>query len=111
MIKQSVKNGVANSSDLDAVALEQVKTKQNKAKIEAVKESYINALEMLTGTNINNGLIKPEYTEINDYTVKRPELTYFSDKINLFETSKKNINVSYMPTFNLFSQQDMAGRT
>ncbi len=102
MIKQSVKNGVANSSDLDAVALEQVKTKQNKAKIEAVKESYINALEMLTGTNINNGLIKPEYTEINDYTVKRPELTYFSDKINLLETSKKNINVSYMPTFDLF---------
>lgn len=93
MIKQSVKNGVA---------LEQVKTKQNKAKIEAVKESYINALEMLTGTNINNGLIKPEYTEINDYTVKRPELTYFSDKINLLETSKKNINVSYMPTFDLF---------
>ncbi len=102
MIKQSVKNGVANSSDLDAVALEQVKTKQNKAKIEAVKESYINALEMLTGTNINNGLIKPEYTEINDYTVKRPELTYFSDKINLLETNKKNINVSYMPTFDLF---------
>ena len=102
MIKQSVKNGVANSSDLDAVALEQVKTKQNKAKIEAVKESYINALEMLTGTNINNGLIKPEYTEINDYKVKRPELTYFSDKINLLETSKKNINVSYMPTFDLF---------
>ncbi len=30
IVKQSVKNGVANSSDLDAVALEQVKTKQNK---------------------------------------------------------------------------------
>lgn len=102
MVKQSVKNGVANTSDLDAVALEQVKTKQNKAKIEAVKESYINALEILTGTNIDNGLIKPEYTEITDYTVKRPELTYFSDKIDILEASKKNINASYMPTFDLF---------
>lgn len=102
MVKQSVKNGVANISDLDAVALEQIKTKQNKAKIEAVKESYINALEILTGTNIDNGLIKPEYTEITDYTVKRPELTFFSDKIDILEASKKNINVSYMPTFDLF---------
>lgn len=102
MVKQSVKNGVANTSDLDAVALEQVKTKQNKAKIEAVKESYINALEILTGVNIDNGLIKPEYTEITDYTVKRPELTYLSDKIDILEASKKNINASYMPTFDLF---------
>lgn len=102
MVKQSVKNGVANTSDLDAVALEQVKTKQNKAKIEAVKESYIKALEILTGTNIDNGLIKPEYTEITDYTVKRPELTYLSDKIDILEASKKNINASYMPTFDLF---------
>lgn len=102
MVKQSVKNGVANTSDLDAVALEQVKTKQNKAKIEAVKESYINALEILTGVNIDNGLIKPEYTEITDYTIKRPELTYFSDKIDILEASKKNINASYMPTFDLF---------
>ena len=102
MVKQSVKNGVANTSDLDAVAIEQVKTKQNKAKIEAVKESYKNALEILTGINIDNGLIKPEYTEITDYTVKRPELTYFSDKIDILEASKKNINASYMPTFDLF---------
>lgn len=102
MVKQSVKNGVANTSDLDAISLEQVKTKQNKAKIEAVKESYINALEILTGKNIDNGLIKPEYVEINDYTVKRPELTYFSDKIDVLEANKKNINASYMPTFDLF---------
>lgn len=102
MVKQSVKNGVANTYDLDAVALEQVKTKQNKAKIEAVKESYINALEILTGVNIDNGLIKPEYTEITDYTIKRPELTYLSDKIDILEASKKNINASYMPTFDLF---------
>lgn len=102
MVKQSVKNGVANTSDLDAVAIEQVKSKQNKAKIEAVKESYKNALEILTGINIDNGLIKPEYTEITDYTVKRPELTYFSDKIDILEASKKNINASYMPTFDLF---------
>lgn len=102
MIKQSIRNGVANTSDLDAVALEQVKTKQNKAKIEAVKESYLHALEILTGTNIDNGLIKPEYTEITDYTVKRPELTYLSDKIDILEASKKNINASYMPTFDIF---------
>ena len=70
--------------------------------IEAVKESYINALEILTGVNIDNGLIKPEYTEITDYTIKRPELTYFSDKIDILEASKKNINASYMPTFDLF---------
>lgn len=101
-IKQSVKNGIANIADLDAVSLEQIKTKQSKANIEAVKASYINALEILIGKEINNGLIKPEYTEINDYTVKRPELMYFSDKIDLLEANKKNINVSYMPKFDLF---------
>lgn len=102
MIAQSIKNGTANIADLDAVALEQVKTKQDKAAIKTVRESYITALEILIGREINNGLIKPEYVEINDYTVKRPELIYFSDKIDLLEANKKNINVSYMPKFDLF---------
>lgn len=102
IIKESIKSGVANISDLDAIKLEQIKNKQNKDKIKSTKESYINALAILTGININNGLIKPEYIEINDYTVNRPELIYFKDKINMLETNKKNITASYMPTFDLF---------
>lgn len=102
MVKQSIRNGVANTTDLDTVTLEQIKNKQSKAKIEAVKESYTNALSILIGKNIDNGLIKPEYVEINDYTIKRPELEFFADKINLLETNKKNITASYMPKFDLF---------
>lgn len=102
MVKQSIRNGVANITDLDTVTLEQIKNKQSKAKIEAVKETYTNALSILIGKNIDNGLIKPEYVEINDYTIKRPELEFFADKINLLEVNKKNITASYMPKFDLF---------
>lgn len=102
MVKQSIRNGVANTTDLDTVTLEQIKNKQAKAQIEAVKETYTNALSILIGKNIDNGLIKPEYVEINDYTIKRPELEFFADKINLLEVNKKNITASYMPKFDLF---------
>lgn len=102
MVKQSIRNGVANTTDLDTVTLEQIKNKQAKAQIKAVKETYTNALSILIGKNIDNGLIKPEYVEINDYTIKRPELEFFADKINLLEVNKKNITVSYMPKFDLF---------
>ena len=94
MVKQSIRNGVANTTDLDTVTLEQIKNKQAKAQITAVKETYTNALSILIGKNIDNGLIKPEYVEINDYTIKRPELEFFADK--------KNITASYMPKFDLF---------
>lgn len=102
MVKQSIRNGVANTTDLDTVTLEQIKNKQAKAQIKAVKETYSNALSILIGKNIDNGLIKPEYVEINDYTIKRPELEFFADKINLLEVNKKNITASYMPKFDLF---------
>lgn len=102
MVKQSIRNGVANTTDLDTVTLEQIKNKQAKAQITAVKETYTNALSILIGKNIDNGLIKPEYVEINDYTIKRPELEFFADKINLLEVNKKNITASYMPKFDLF---------
>ena len=102
MVKQSIRNGVANTTDLDTVSLEQIKNKQAKAQIKAVKETYTNALSILIGKNIDNGLIKPEYVEINDYTIKRPELEFFADKINLLEVNKKNITASYMPKFDLF---------
>ena len=102
MVKQSIRNGVANTTDLDTVTLEQIKNKQAKAQIKAVKETYTNALSILIGKNIDNGLIKPEYVEINDYTIKRPELEFFADKINLLEVNKKNITASYMPKFDLF---------
>lgn len=104
MVKNNVRNGVANNSDLDKVALEQIKTKQNKAQINASIKIYTTALETLIGKKIENGLIKPENFEFTDYTIKRPELDYFASRINLLDINKKTITSSYMPKFDLFFQ-------
>lgn len=104
MVKSNVQNGVANKSDLDKVALEQIKAKQNKAQINAGIQIYMTALETLIGKKIENGLTKPENYEFTDYTIKRPELEYFASRINLLDVNKKAINSSYMPKFDLFFQ-------
>lgn len=104
MVKNNVQNGVANNSDLDKVSLEQIKTKQNKAQINAGIKIYMTALETLIGKKIENGLIKPENFEFTDYTIKRPELDYFASRINLLDVNKKAVTSSYMPKFDLFFQ-------
>lgn len=102
IIKQSIKSGVANSKDLDVISLEQIKNKQNRASLYNMQQTYINALEMLIGKKIIDGLLKPDNMEIVDMSINRPELQYFTDKINLLESNKKNITASYMPMFDLF---------
>lgn len=102
IIKQSIKSGVANSKDLDVISLEQIKNKQNRASLYNMQQTYINALEMLIGKKIIDGLLKPDNMEIVDMSINRPELQYFTDKINLLEANKKNITASYMPMFDLF---------
>lgn len=104
MVKNNVRNGVANNSDLDKVALEQIKTKQNKAQINAGIQIYMTALETLIGQKIENGLLKPSEYDFTDYTIKRPELELFTSRINLLDVNKKMINSSYMPKFDLFFQ-------
>ena len=104
LVKSNVANGIANKSDLDKVALEQITTKQNKAQINAGINIYKTALETLIGKKIDNGLATPENYEFTDYTIKRPELEYFASRINLLDVNKKAINSSYIPKFDLFFQ-------
>lgn len=101
-IENSIRNGIANRSDLDRVKLEQVKAEQRKLQLLSAKKSYVILLEAMTGRKIDGGLKKPDAYEPADYTIYRPELKLFKSQSEMLDSQKKMIKSSFMPVFDVF---------
>ena len=106
-ISSYIENGIANQADLDAIKVEQLKTKQNLIQIESNKKAYIDMLSYMIDEPLNNNTIfvKPNADDILvANTINRPELQLFDSQNKLFESQKSMIKSSYMPKLNLFLQ-------
>jgi outer membrane protein TolC len=104
-VSSFIQNGVANQSDLDAVKVEQLKTIQNKAQLEAERKSYMEMLGTLIGEALNETTVlqKPKAEDlIISSQIKRPELELFDAQLSNLEVQKKIIKVGYMPRLGLF---------
>ena len=102
-----IENGIANQADLDAIKVEQLKTKQNRIQIESNKKAYTDMLSYMIGEPLNDNIIfiKPNADNILvSNTINRPELQLFESQNKLFESQKSMIKSSYMPKINLFLQ-------
>lgn len=104
-ISAYIANGVGNSSDLDAVKAEQLKTKQRRAEIVSMQKSYCDMLSVFIGEAISKPetIIKPEKSIAGEAN-NRPELKLFEAQANMLTSQISTIKAANMPRFNLFVQ-------
>jgi outer membrane protein TolC len=100
-----IQNGIGNPADLDAIKVEQLKTKQRRVEISASQKSFCDMLSVFIEEPISKPetLIKPEKCVIGE-TNNRPELKLFEAQTNLFSSQKSTIKAANMPRINLFLQ-------
>ena len=100
-------NGIANQADLDAVKVEVLKAQQMESQLKSGKESYTEMLVAMLGEPVDKeiSLIKPDVEQLIFSTqINRPELRLFEAQQQLFESQKKLITSTYMPTLSVFLQ-------
>ncbi len=101
-------NGIANQSDVDAIKVEQLKTKQRRAELVATQKSYREMLAAMLGTAVseNESFIKPQFIVLNDSVlqINRPELKLFEAQTHMNESQKSTILSANLPKINLFVQ-------
>ena len=82
-VSDYIANGIANQSDLDAVSVELLNTRQRRVELETSRQAYMNMLSVLIGKEISLGtvLLKPASEDtgsIDKGINNRPELRWFN---------------------------------
>lgn len=102
-----MENGIASQSDLDAVRVEQLNTRQKRVELSASRQAYIQMLALLTGEELteNTVLTKPVESEVSPLgDIRRPELMWFDAQSQRLEVQEEALKVGYLPRFGLFLQ-------
>lgn len=98
-------NGIANQSDLDAVRVEQINTRQRYTELKAGQEAYLRMLGVMTGEDIpDSKMLEKPVIALTGGEIKRPELQLFEAQHSLFQSQKEILSASNMPKFGLFVQ-------
>ncbi len=106
-VNAMVKNGIATTSDLDAVKVEQLNNKQRQTELIATKKSFIQMLSAFTGMEITDHIKfdKPIMGTVNyQPDVKRPELIMLDAQSSVLESQKKLIYAGNLPKVGAFIQ-------
>lgn len=102
-----IENGIASQSDLDAVKVEQLNTKQKRIELSASRQAYVQMLSLLTGEQLaeNLRLEKPLDSEASPVgEIRRPELAWLDAQSNRLGVQEEALKVGYLPRFGLFVQ-------
>ena len=124
-----IANGIATLSDLDAVSVEQLNTRQHRVELETTRRAYLSMLAAFTGKDLSSEtvLLKPaaeeniDRQEIPAGTIlqkpvpedsdgmgnginNRPELRLFDAQGEQLRVQEAMLNVRLMPRFGLFVQ-------
>lgn len=121
-------NGIATQSDLDAVSVEQLNTKQQRVEWETTRHAYLDMLSAFTGKELSSEtvLLKPVADETTDQPKNnqeglkntaaepmnieaglmgnRPELRWYDAQGELLRQQEAALNTGLMPRFGLFVQ-------
>lgn len=100
-------NGVANQSDLDAVKVEQLNTRQSETELLASRGAYMQMLSLLIGEDISREtkLLKPVATEMTlAEDINRPELSLFDAQRESLDISESTLRVRNLPKLGAFIQ-------
>lgn len=99
-------NGIANQADIDAVKVEQIKTRQEAVALRSKQEAYLRMLSLFIGESLTDKtqLEKPLASEPLTNEINRPELAWYSARQQRLFIQKQNLKNSFMPQFSLFAQ-------
>lgn len=106
-ISDYMANGIANQSDLDAVSVEQLNTKQQRIELETSRQAYVSMLSILIGEEIAEGamLQKPAGEELASALLNnRPELRWFDAQGSRLNVQESSLKTRLRPRFGLFVQ-------
>lgn len=100
-------NGLANDTDIDAVKVELLKSKQNRSHLISSRTAFINMLSLLIGKELkeNETFIRPKYIPAsNGLEMNRPELLLYEARKYSLMTDLNGLKAGYMPRLSLFAQ-------
>lgn len=100
-------NGIANQSDLDAVSVEILNTKQKRIELESSRQAYLSMLSIFIGKEIASGttLEKPADTfEFTSLVNNRPELRWFDAQGGQLNVQESSLKTRFRPRFGLLVQ-------
>ena len=102
-----IANGIATLSDLDAVSVEQLNTRQHRVELETTRRAYLSMLTAFTGKDLSSEtvLLKPAAEENIDRQMNnRPELRWYDAQGEQLHQQEAALNTRLMPRFGLFVQ-------
>lgn len=100
-------NGIANQSDLDAVSVEMLNTRQKRIELESSRQAYLSMLSIFIGKEIVAGttLQKPaDILESASLVNNRPELRWFDAQGSQLNVQESALKTRLRPRFGLFVQ-------
>lgn len=102
-------NGIASQSDLDAVSVERLRTKQQRVELETSRQAYLAMLSAFIGKPVSpeEALMKPaveETGEVDRRIYNRPEFRLFDAQQAQLGVQEAVLNARLMPRFGLFVQ-------
>lgn len=101
-------NGVANQTDLDIISVEQLKVKQKKIGLNAIRKAYNEVLLALIGGESGDTvkLVKPASLAAYNrkLAVNRPELRLFDAQSNYFASQESTLKAANLPKLGVFAQ-------
>ena len=105
-IKSLSDNGIANSSDLNMIRVEQLTREQSVAEMNTMRRAYITMLSLFIGYELDDNvvLLKPLLTGIGNGAINRPELSLFAAQENRLDAQYGALNSKVMPRISLFAQ-------
>ena len=94
--------GMANQSDLDAVAVEQVKACQSMEAVRASREAYLQMLGLFVGKDLHaDSLVCPDMV-VAAAENRHPRLTYYQAQLNGLSAERKLLDARLLPTLSAF---------
>lgn len=108
-VSNYIANGIATQSDLDAVSVEQLNTKQRRIELETSRRAYVNMLAAFIGKDISpeTALMKPAPEDTGSGEARdnnRPELRWFDAQGAQLNMQESMLKTRYMPRLGLFVQ-------
>ncbi|HBG42410.1 MAG TPA: transporter [Porphyromonadaceae bacterium] len=106
-VESYIANGVANSTDLNAIKVEQLKARQQRIQMESAIDAYRKVLSVLIGRKVSadTSLAKPAPPDLPlSPGVRRPELNIFEAQELLLQSQQSLLQAKNMPVIAAFAQ-------
>ncbi len=105
-VQTAVTHGTLLETELYVIEVEKLKVKQSMIELDSRKKSYMGALRVLCGEDLDKNAIleKPKFEGVEESGMNRPELKLFDLKNMSMEAGKELVGKKRMPVLYAFGQ-------